>query len=424
MPRPLTCNLRFPGQYYQAETGLNQNIQRDYDPLTGRYAESDPLGLRAGLNTYSYVSGNPVSNVGNNQHQSPGNLATGNSVYGTFDATSTITPLLPVQGLTVENMRAGDCACKAPIPAGKYGAFVRRDHSPNRVELLGVTGYKNIQIHNDSYPRDFEGCIGVWNTSALDFLGGSRRTLEALLALIRADGSGRITVNVNSVPFGPTLPSTLNFDSLSAMIRLYRSLLITLGLALLGNGVPTAGICGPPEPGDRQQPSCQAAIARFLQAPTSVNLAQLRHSGADMCRSGLKIEQLQALDKLVARGSKLAATLLAPHVRRLDGGELEDSLRSFGQFATHRMHDFMILAASGALTDRESTAALTMLPPDLEDNFGAQIAELKARRTALEGLPDPQLQDRRTGAITAIDAFIADIDRARSSYESQKHRNP
>jgi len=55
-------NLRAPGQYYQAETGLNQNWFRDYDPLGGgRYIESDLIGLRSGVNTYGYASGNPVS---------------------------------------------------------------------------------------------------------------------------------------------------------------------------------------------------------------------------------------------------------------------------------------------------------------------------------------------------------------------------
>ncbi len=53
-------NLRLPGQYYQAETGLNQNINRDYDPLTAKYVESDPLGLRAGVNTYAYAGADPV----------------------------------------------------------------------------------------------------------------------------------------------------------------------------------------------------------------------------------------------------------------------------------------------------------------------------------------------------------------------------
>jgi RHS repeat-associated protein len=62
--RSLAYNLRFPGQYYQAETGLNQNVNRDYDPLGGgRYLESDALGLRAGINTYGYASDNPVSNT-------------------------------------------------------------------------------------------------------------------------------------------------------------------------------------------------------------------------------------------------------------------------------------------------------------------------------------------------------------------------
>jgi RHS repeat-associated protein len=51
----------YPGQSYDAETGLWHNYMRDYDGLTGRYIESDPIGLGGGLNTYGYVGGNPVS---------------------------------------------------------------------------------------------------------------------------------------------------------------------------------------------------------------------------------------------------------------------------------------------------------------------------------------------------------------------------
>jgi RHS repeat-associated protein len=52
---------RFPGQYYEAETLLHYNYFRDYDASIGRYAESDPIGLRGGLNTYVYALGGPLS---------------------------------------------------------------------------------------------------------------------------------------------------------------------------------------------------------------------------------------------------------------------------------------------------------------------------------------------------------------------------
>jgi RHS repeat-associated protein len=54
-------NLRFPGQYYQVETGSFQNYYRDYFPSIGRYLESDPIGLKGGLNTYAYTRGNPIN---------------------------------------------------------------------------------------------------------------------------------------------------------------------------------------------------------------------------------------------------------------------------------------------------------------------------------------------------------------------------
>lgn len=55
-----TVNLRFPGQYFDQETSLHYNYFRYYDPSTGRFLRSDPIGLRGGLNTYAYVLNSPL----------------------------------------------------------------------------------------------------------------------------------------------------------------------------------------------------------------------------------------------------------------------------------------------------------------------------------------------------------------------------
>jgi len=66
-------NLRFPGQYFDAETGLNYNYYRDYNPGIGRYVEKDSIGILLGRNhLFAYVGNNPVNSIDPSGLLSPG----------------------------------------------------------------------------------------------------------------------------------------------------------------------------------------------------------------------------------------------------------------------------------------------------------------------------------------------------------------
>jgi RHS repeat-associated protein len=54
-----TLDARFPGQWFQTETGLHYNWHRSYDPTLGRYTQPDPLGFVDGPSVYGYAGGSP-----------------------------------------------------------------------------------------------------------------------------------------------------------------------------------------------------------------------------------------------------------------------------------------------------------------------------------------------------------------------------
>jgi RHS repeat-associated protein len=200
----ITNPFRYTGREFDSETGLNYLRARYLDPNAGRFLAEDPIGFGGGANFYGYVQNNPlifldpmglcVSILVEDRAYS----LTGRSIEGLISVTSDKTPL-NFWGYTLENANAGDNHNKPPIPEGNYDAFIRRDHDPNRVELTGLKGYHNVQIHNGNYPSDFKGCIGVGTSQKNDFIGGSKDALNQILSIIEADGTGCITVVVQAV---------------------------------------------------------------------------------------------------------------------------------------------------------------------------------------------------------------------------------
>jgi RHS repeat-associated protein len=184
-----TYNLRYPGQYYLAESGLMYNYFRDYDPQTGRYLESDPIGLDGGsYSTYVYAASNPVMFIDPSglmcvYSQLTGNLRcvddTTGQEYLNCSAYSGkgiglnnpdlqyLSGDLP-KGLTIPGfVRPSDAGS---IPRGGYiiGYPIRRPHKAAPVLPLFPTpdnsalGRTELQIHGDNNSLNHsasDGCI-------------------------------------------------------------------------------------------------------------------------------------------------------------------------------------------------------------------------------------------------------------------------
>ncbi len=76
-------NLRFQGQYHDAETGLHYNRFRHYDPAAGIYLNQDPLGLLGGTNIYAYPT-DPLSGIDPFGLVEPGYTGAGGQGYSVY----------------------------------------------------------------------------------------------------------------------------------------------------------------------------------------------------------------------------------------------------------------------------------------------------------------------------------------------------
>lgn len=139
-----TFNMRMPGQYYDKNTNLFYNYHRDYDPQTGRYIQSDPIGLHGGINSYTYVNAQPqiyIDPLGLAPLRLPD--------YGTITM-----PVIPFVGVTFTVDRAGN------IYVGPSAGFSLPNAS-GRAWGVGWTG--NSCKPNSGQMQDF---LGGWAGNA------------------------------------------------------------------------------------------------------------------------------------------------------------------------------------------------------------------------------------------------------------------
>jgi RHS repeat-associated protein len=180
----LTYNLRFPGQYSLGESGLYYNYFRDYDPQMGRYIESDPLGLAAGVNTYGYANNNPLT------FADPTGLSTAVADRGagvltvTFNDGTTVT--YPVGNNTINPVgNPNTVNSNGPAPAGTFpvqspvntGNSV--SHGPFFFPIGAVNAYgtpadiarkRGIGLHGGrrNHNSRTEGCLRLDNADITD----------------------------------------------------------------------------------------------------------------------------------------------------------------------------------------------------------------------------------------------------------------
>jgi RHS repeat-associated protein len=195
-------DLRFPGQFYDQNAKLHYNYHRDYDPNSGRYIESDPIGFRGGINTYAYVGGNPVGAADLYGLDTTGVGVGGGYQIGPFSGNGSITYVCDKEGNTGVAVTVGGGLQGGAGAGASGGVTFSGSNAPTIGDLGGPFGYAN-----GTGGAGLGGSAGGFagsSSNGTPVVGG-----EATLGAGFGAGGGGGVTNTWVVPIN-TVPSNLN----------------------------------------------------------------------------------------------------------------------------------------------------------------------------------------------------------------------
>lgn len=132
----VSYNLRFPGQVFDAESGLHYNQNRTYNPATGRYIQADPTGLDGGLNLYTYAEANPTLYVdplglmANKCYENPGHHDPSGNGPNSYNPSKSVLPK-DHEALWKQSKPASDGNQWTKVGSGKKAEYHRFQNDGN-----------------------------------------------------------------------------------------------------------------------------------------------------------------------------------------------------------------------------------------------------------------------------------------------------
>jgi len=176
-----------------------------------------------------------------------------------------------------------------------------------------------------------------------------------------------------------------------------------------------AGLCialgvGAPIPA-KAMPNCDEKIKAFLATPDERTLEAVSGASGQECWEviGFSNVFLNSLIRSVEQGNRWAAQYLVGYLRKLDGGNLEDSLRALGQFSDHSMAQLLRFRKDGRLSEHGLVNALTMLPISLNNSLCGNLSALTVRRFRVMWIPLEDLAEAKAMALKAIDGAASKL---------------